>query len=250
MPQRTVIATVRAEETAEGAGARVKRAIPSAELGVLDPFVLLDEFMVGAGAGFPEHPHRGFEIITYVLEGGFGHKDSLGNDSMVGAGGLQKINTGRGLYHSEMPAQAGRSSGLQLWINLARDLKGLEPEYQGVPAAQIPETSGDGWRQRTIVGPDSPVTLHTPVLYLDATVEPGGDWHTDVPDDFRAFVYVLHGAGRFGNDGQVGRGGQLLALGPGDSFGAQAAGQEPVRFAFIAGRPHNEPIRMRGPYVD
>jgi len=250
MSQRHVTATVRAVDTPEGAGARVKRALPNSQLGVLDPFVLLDEFFVQPPAGFPEHPHRGFEIVTYVLEGGFGHRDSAGNVETVSAGGLQKINTGRGMSHSEMPVGTELGHGLQLWINLAKAQKSLEPEYQTVPALGIPEVEGPDNLVRTIVGDGSPVTLHTPVLYLDVTLQPGAQWGAEVPRTHNGFVYVLRGSGRFGPEGAPGRAGEMLALGEGDSLSARAEGDEPLRFALIAGEPHNEPIRLRGPYVD
>ncbi len=249
MAERNVTATVRAVETAEGAGARVKRAIPN-ELGVLDPFVLLDEFYVNPPAGFPEHPHRGFEIVTYVLEGAFGHRDSLGTDQMVSAGGLQKISAGRGIWHSEMPGGTGLSHGLQLWVNLARQDKGLAPDYQSLRADEVPERAGQGVQTRVIVGPGSPVILHTPVLYLDVTLQPNTPWREQVPAEFAGFVYVLAGSGTFGADGASGHAGELLALGAGEDVSATSEGQQALRFVLVAGEPHREPIRLRGPYVD
>jgi len=247
---RGIVAVVTARETPEGAGAVVRRALPSAQLPSLDPFVLLDEFFVQPPAAFPEHPHRGFEIVTYVLDGSFRHRDTLGNDSTLPAGGIQRITTGRGIQHAEMPQAEGMNRGLQLWINLPRALKGIEPEYQAVPPAAIPATAGDGYRVRQVVGGSSPVRLHTPVLYLDVALEPGKTWSEQVPSTYAGFLYVLEGSGRFGADAKEGGAGQLLVLGPGDEARATASGREPLRFALVAGQPLGEPIRIRGSFVD
>jgi quercetin 2,3-dioxygenase len=249
MAERNITAKVQAVETPEGAGARVKRAIPN-NLGVVDPFVLLDEFYVNPPAGFPEHPHRGFEIVTYVLEGSFGHRDSMGTDQLVAAGGLQKINAGRGISHSEMPGGSGLSHGLQLWVNLAKKDKGLAPEYQGLQANEVPQRTEPGTETRVIVGPGSPVILHTPVLYLDVTLQPGSKWRQLVPAQFDGFFYVLAGSGKFGADIADGRVGELLVLGEGEEVSAVSEGGQPLRFVLVAGEPHREPIYMRGPYVD
>ncbi|BDG62389.1 pirin family protein [Caldinitratiruptor microaerophilus] len=244
-------AVVTAEPMAEGAGARVRRAFPTPRLRTADPFVLLDEFFVEPPAGFPEHPHRGFEIITYMLDGAFRHRDSLGNDRTIPAGGLQRITAGRGIWHAEMPGQEGLNHGLQLWINLPRRLKGVDPEYQEVAAGEIPEDTGEGYRVRIVVGDRSPVRLHTPVQYLDVAVEAGHGWETTVPPDHRGFVYVLVGEGQFGPGGDVRlRPGQLLLVGEGEPVRVRAGGDEPLRFVLVTGRPHGEPIRLRGPFVD
>lgn len=247
---RPITSTITAQETAEGAGAVVRRAIPHASLRSLDPFVLLDEFLVEPPASFPEHPHRGFEIVTYLLEGSFRHRDSMGNDSTVDAGGLQKINTGAGIWHSEMPRSSGLNRGLQLWINLPHALKQGQPEYEGVPADRIPEQTADGSRTRIVVGAASPVSLHTPVLYLDVALQPESSWEWEVPPDYSGAIYVLSGGGHFGAEDTEGRPGQLLVLGEGDRVRARAKASEPLRFVLFAGRPHGEPIRIRGSFVE
>ncbi len=247
---RAVTNVVIAHETAEGAGARVRRALPSSGLRSLDPFVLLDEFFVEPPAAFPEHPHRGFEIVTYVLEGSFRHQDSMGVDSTVETGGVQRINTGGGIWHSEMPRTEGMNHGLQLWINLPRALKQSQPEYQGLSSGQLPEAGRAGYRVRTIVGGASPVRLHTPVEYYDVSVAAGRDCELEVTPGYSGAVYVLSGSGRFGANAITGRPGALLVLGEGDSLRAANEGNEPLRFALIAGRPHGEPIRIHGSFVD
>ncbi|MHB1416944.1 MAG: pirin family protein [Chloroflexota bacterium] len=248
--QRTVTSTTEGVNTTDGADARIRRVLPNRNLANADPFVLLDEFFVEPPTGFPEHPHGGFEIITYILEGGFRHKDSLGNDRTVMAGGLQKINAGRGIRHAEMPASEGLSHGLQLWVNLPRAEKGSDPDYEEVTPSQVPESSGEGYQVRIIAGADSPVRLRTPVLYLDVTVQPGKSWQGELPSDYNGFVYVLRGSGRFGANSGPGEEGRLLMLGEGDSLGATAEGETPLHFVLIAGQPHGEPIRLRGSFVE
>ncbi|MBX6378919.1 MAG: pirin family protein, partial [Clostridia bacterium] len=175
----------------------------------------------------------------------------LGNDRTIEAGGLQRITAGRGIQHAEMPGQEGVNHGLQLWINLPRRLKGVEPEYQEVEATAIPEDRGRGFRVRTVVGDGSPVRLHTPVLYLDVTVEAGQGWESAVPSDHRGFVYVLTSRGEFGPRGDVElQAGQLLLLEEGEPVRVRARGSEPLRFVLVTGRPHGEPMRLWGPFVD
>lgn len=248
--ERSVTNVLPAQAMAEGAGARVLRVFPNNHLRVVDPFVMLDEFFVEPPAGFPEHPHRGFEIITYMLEGAFRHQDSLGNDRTIHAGGIQKITAGRGLYHSEMPGTPGMNHGLQLWVNLPQRLKQIDPEYQEVAAGKIPEVTGPGYRVRTIAGNGAPTRLQTPVLYQDITLDPAATWQAEGPADFAGFLYVLQGKGKFGAGRTRGEPGQILLLGQGSTVAAQADEAAPLRFVLLLGRPHGEPIRLRGPFVD
>lgn len=160
----TTFKTSSAVETMEGSGAKVKRLFPiRADLMNYDPFVLWDHFELAPGAGFPEHPHRGFEAITYLFSGSIEHKDNLQNQSKVYAGGAQRFTAGKGIVHSEMPAKNTTSTGIQLWINLPRKLKKVEPDYQQVDAENIPEHIINGVRVRTIVGTKEGIQLHTPV---------------------------------------------------------------------------------------
>lgn len=231
----------------------VKRVLPSqsAPYTLVDPFLLLDDASIDpSDPGFPRHPHRGFEIITYLLAGAFGHADSAGNESIVRAGGLQKITAGKGMWHSEMPAgDGGPGRGLQLWINLARAEKQIEPDYQIVEPEDVPVVERDQASVRVLAGEGSTVKLRTPSLYLDVAIADGGGFHWDLPPEFAGFVYVIDGQGVFGSEQTSGEAGKLLVLGEGDLLEAGAR-SGPVRFILCAGRPHREPVLWRGPFVD
>ncbi|MCA9705373.1 MAG: pirin family protein [Myxococcales bacterium] len=240
-----VLQRIEARPTVDGAGATVQRVFPGPELRHLDPFVLLDDFDVRVPAGFPEHPHRGFEAFTYMLEGAFHHRDTMGNDSTIAAGGTQRFNSGRGARHSEMPATGGQNRGLQLWVNLPRAKKAMEPEYQGVPTAAMPVDERDHQRIHTVIGPSSPVELHTEVEYLDVTLLADGRFERVIPPGYSTLLYVL--------EGSVGLGAIEIARGQGVVLGAgelSVRGREGARLAQLRGRPHHEPIVHRGPFVD
>lgn len=231
--------------TMEGRGARVRRVFPTRLVDYQDPFVLLDDFSVAEPAGFPEHPHRGFEAFTYMIEGGFHHKDNLGNDSVVSTGGTQRFTSGRGARHSEMPVGTAENRGLQLWINLPRSLKKMEPEYEAIMGNDLPENGHAGVVTRTIIGPQSPVKLRTAVRYLHLRMAAGSRFEDEIPADHNALVYVAEGHLRIGD----------LELGPGE--GAQPTRGEMGLLAMadahaflLVGKSHHEPIVHRGPYVD
>ncbi len=234
----------------EGAGAQVRRLFPTAHRRHLDPFVLLDEFTVVPPAAFPEHPHGGFEAVTYMLEGAFRHRDDLGNDETVSSGGAQRFTAGRRIVHAELPGGEGTSHGLQLWVNLPRDLKQLEPDYQAVPAEDIPESEIDGVIVRTVVGDGSPVQLHTRVRYTDVELRPQSDTATlqyegQIPLEWNGLIYVLEG--RIELPGKaLARGRAILFEGGGR---LQITAQDTARFVVIAGVPHGEPIHQRGSFV-
>jgi redox-sensitive bicupin YhaK (pirin superfamily) len=239
------LARVTAVATMEGRGARVRRVFPTRLTGYQDPFVLLDDFSVAEPAGFPDHPHRGFEAFTYMIDGGFHHKDNMGNDSVVTTGGTQRFTSGRGARHSEMPAGSGENRGLQLWVNLPRSLKKMEPEYHAVQGADIPENGSGGVVTRTIVGPQSPVLLRTAVRYLHLRMSSGARFEDEIPEDHNALVYVAEGRVKIGD----------LELGSGE--GAQPGKGEVGLYAMadahaflLIGKSHHEPIVHRGPYVD
>jgi hypothetical protein len=235
-----------ATKTSEGRGATVARLFPTPELRHLDPFVLLDHFDVREPAAFPDHPHRGFEAFTYMLEGSFEHRDDLGNESIVHGGGIQRFSSGRGARHSEMPGSGPTNAGLQLWVNLPRRLKQMDPDYAGHQGDALPLVEEEGQRTRTIVGVGSPAGLRTDVDYRDVTLQADATWSADVPDGWSALAYVLEGEPEL-CDTAIARGQAILV-----SAGRlkARARRQPVRFAFLAGRPHHEPIRHRGPFVD
>lgn len=240
-----VVRKIRATPAIDGAGATVQRLFPTPELRHLDPFVLLDDFDVRRPAGFPEHPHRGFEAFTYMIEGAFHHRDSMGNDSIIGPGGTQRFTSGRGARHSEMPATDGRNRGLQLWVNLPRRLKKVEPSYAGIAGEQMPVESLAGRVIREVVGARSPVVLQTEVEYFDVELLGEASFERVVPEGHNALIYAL--------DGEVELLGERLRAGEAllptaGHVAIRASG--PSRVLWLSGRRIGEPIRQRGPYVD
>ena len=231
----------------EGDGAEVQRLFPvRAGRMNFDPFVLWDHFQIEPGNGFPTHPHRGFEAITYMFEGSMAHKDNLGNHSTVTAGGAQRFTAGRGLEHSEMPAAQGPSSGIQLWINLPRRLKKSEPDYQQADKETIPVQQRGEASVRTIVGENGPVKLHTPVTYLDVSLNQGGDFNQSVPSGYRGIVYVVSGTVQ-AYEGPINAGPAYLFENR-DLINLSAVADR--RFMLAMGKPHGEPFNQYGPYVD
>jgi len=227
----------------EGDGVEVKRLMPVANRRNYDPFVLWDHFDIAAG-GFPDHPHRGFEAITYMFAGGMQHADNLGNKGTVHGGGAQRFTAGRGIVHSEMPD--GHAAGIQLWINLPQRLKGVDPEYQQVERDEIPATTFDGGEIRTIVGDNGPILLKTGVEYLDVSLDVGGSLSRPVPDRFRGFIYVVEGS--ISLNGEVAAAGVAAYVESESSL--SIASTEGGRFMWCFGRPHGEPIFQHGPFVD
>jgi redox-sensitive bicupin YhaK (pirin superfamily) len=236
---------IRAVATTDGQGARLHRLFPSPYLQNLDPFVLLDDFDVAPPAGFPTHPHRGFEAFTYMIEGTFHHVDNLGNDSAVSAGGTQRFTSGSGAYHSEMPGGGGTNRGLQLWVNLPRRLKKMPPNYAGLDPSHHPVNVVGGAEVRTIVGRGSDVELQTSVRYHDVSLDEGGVFSDVVEGGWNAVIYVIRGAVEIAGSRFEAQEAALPKSGPLKILASSAA-----RFAFLAGRPHGEPIIHRGPFVD
>lgn len=231
---------------AEGDGAEVQRLFPVQGFMNFDPFVLWDHFSVAAGHGFPDHPHRGFEGVTYIFSGSMQHKDNLGNASTVLPGGLQRFTAGAGLVHSEMPAPGTTTRGIQLWVNLPQSLKKSAPAYQQVNSDAVPERTVDGGRVRELIGGDSPLQLKTPVRYLDIQLQAGARLIEPVADGFRGLVYVV--------EGDVDINGQSLGAGQALFFEAveqlEMRANAAVRLMLCCGRAHGEAIRQHGPYVD
>jgi quercetin 2,3-dioxygenase len=256
MAQRSIAHTVQGIPASDGAGVRLTRVIGQRALRHLDPFLLLDEFGSDKPgdyiAGFPPHPHRGFETVTYMLDGAMKHQDSLGNTGHLGPGSVQWMTAGRGIIHSEMPEQEeGLMRGFQLWVNLPAANKMTAPRYQDIPASEVAEVTGEGHRVRVIAGAFAgtagPVQApHTEALYLDIVLD--ADQHIDVPIPLghAGFIYVFEGAAQVGNKALPK--GTLAVLGDGSTLSIEASG-EGGRMLVVAGRPMGEPIVQHGPFV-
>jgi hypothetical protein len=223
---------------------RANRVFPTPHRQHLDPFVVFERFFIEATQGFPTHPHRGFEIVSYMLEGEMAHDDSMGNASTARASDAMRITTGNGMRHSEMPADSGACSGLQLWVNLPRAKKDVEPSYQAASGDALPTTREPGATVTTVVGPGSPLLLHTPVTYRDVRVTDSWEWVVD--DGWNGFLYVVSGDGRV--DSEPLHEAQFLLVDGGGSLTLSTDAE--LRVAVVGGRPHDEPIRQRGPFVD
>jgi len=230
----------------EGAGVTVRRLFPLPGLRNLDPFVLWDHFSVAPGTGFPDHPHRGFEAITYMLTGSMRHSDNLHNRSTVGSGGAQRFTAGRGLVHSEMPGDSGDNTGIQLWINLPRRLKGVAPGYQQVDAEAFPVEHFEGGWKKIIVGKGSPLRLLTPVVYSDIRLHAGGHYQEALREGFNGLAYLLEGRARI--EGRDVHPGSACFLGGTARIAIDS--REGCRLMLCQGQPHGEPIFQHGPYVD
>ncbi len=263
MKVRKIQEVIEPQLVTEGAGVRLRRSIATRKLDYLDPFLLFDHF--GSDdpddylAGFPMHPHRGIETVTYMVAGLVDHKDSLGNSGTVGAGDVQWMTSGSGILHEEMPRpKDGRMYGFQLWVNLPAKLKMTRPRYQDVPSGRIPEVvREDGVRIRVIAGEAEGVRgavteIYADPEYLDVSVPPGRSFRQTVPEGHNVFAYVFEGEGAFG--GGAGDGGttvsatRLAVFADGDGVVVHARNR-PVRFLLISGKPLGEPIARYGPFV-
>jgi len=256
---RPVLRIVRGQAASDGAGVRLNRVIGGTSLPGLDPFLLLDEFRSDDAtdymAGFPDHPHRGFETVTYMLAGRMRHRDNQGNSGLLTPGSVQWMTAGRGIVHSEMPEQEnGLMQGFQLWVNLPARDKMTAPRYQDIAPARIPEVAaGQGARVRVIAGRyggvEGPVqAIATEPLYLDAHLAAGARLEAAVPAGHNAFAYVYQGIARVGDEAKEVARGDLAVLGEGDQVVA-TAGDAPARLILVAGRPLDEPVARYGPFV-
>jgi redox-sensitive bicupin YhaK (pirin superfamily) len=253
---RAVTKVVRGRATSDGGGVKLVRVIGGPALPDLDPFLMLDEFRSDEAAdymaGFPDHPHRGFETVTYMLAGRMRHGDHKGNVGLLQPGSVQWMTAGRGIVHSEMPQQEdGLMWGFQLWVNLPAKDKMIEPRYQEFSPDAIPELALDGARVRVIAGRfgkiEGPVrAVATEPLYLDVTLMPDAALDVPVPDGHAAFAYVFDGAVEIG--GKTIQCGELAVLGEGASV-ALKAGPELGRLILVAGKPLREPVVKYGPFV-
>ena len=260
---RHVSRVIKGMPATDGAGVELTRVIGQPALPMLDPFLLLDAFRSDRPedylAGFPPHPHRGFETVTYLLAGRMRHRDNAGHEGVIAPGGIQWMTAGRGIVHSEMPEQEnGLLEGFQLWVNLPAAHKMDHPGYQEYPADQIPVESREGGVEiRVIAGVTSQGTRGpvvqplTEPLYLDVRVPAGGEFTERLPDTHNAFVYVIQGPVTASDaDGRMVHlvRDDLGVLARGDVVRIEA-GNDATRFLVVAGRPLNEPVARGGPFV-
>jgi len=254
---RRVVAVIRGVPTSDGAGVKLTRVIGQRALPDLDPFLMLDEFGSEKGAdyigGFPDHPHRGFETVTYMLDGRMRHGDNKGHSGLLVSGSVQWMTAGRGLVHSEMPEQEdGLMRGFQLWINLPAKDKMCEPRYQEYAPEKIPvATPTPGVTVKVIAGEVAGVKgpiggVATDPTYLDIALEKGATFSHRLPAEYNAFAYVFEGAAMVGIK-EIEKS-QLAVLSQGDVFTVTADAQ-PTRLILVAGRPLREPIAKYGPFV-
>ncbi len=260
-PVRGIEAILPSRETIEGAGVHLRRAFGAMEVPRLDPFLLLDDFRCQNPAefvaGFPWHPHRGIETVTYMLDGFVEHEDSIGNKGVIRSGDVQWMTAGSGIIHQEMPKHLndGKMGGFQLWVNLPRERKMMDPRYQEVKEARIPAVEpSKGVTVRVVAGEVAGV--HGPVRdivvdpeYLDVQIAPHATFDHPVKPGHRAFAYVLAGRGHFdATSGEVVDSENLVLLKDGERVRVEAM-DGPLRFLLISGRPLREPVAWWGPIV-
>ena len=256
---RAVERLVQGQATSDGAGVKLTRVLTQNLQRRLDPFLMLDAFGTDNPGdyigGFPDHPHRGFETVTYMLQGRMRHRDSAGNEGRLVPGSVQWMTAGRGVIHSEMPEQEdGAMEGFQLWLNLAAKDKMRDPWYRDIGSETIPEYRAAGVTARVIAGHTHGVDgamqrATTEPLYLDLHLEPGARFEQPLAPEFNAFVYVYRGELVLGD--QIVRRQRMVILAntPGSDGIVLTAGAEPAKAILIAGRPLGEPIAQYGPFV-
>ncbi|KAM9397290.1 pirin isoform 1-T1 [Salvelinus alpinus] len=252
---RRVVKTVLSVEQVEGVGAHVRRSIGRKELINLDPFLMLDEFKVKKPSGFPDHPHRGFETVTYVLKGVSAHEDFCGHSGLLKPGDLQWMTAGRGVVHAEMPVSEEPVQGLQLWVNLRREDKMVEPQYQELKDSQVPKPSREGVTVAVIsgqaLGVQSKIFTRTPTLYLDFKLDGGAKHVQPVPSGWTSFIYTLAGSVCVGPDAEQQKvePHHTIVFDDGDCIAVENQTSEVSHFVLIAGQPINEPVVQHGPFV-
>ena len=255
---RKISQIIEPQNAIEGAGVRLRRSIAPRVSNLFDPFLLFDHFafndpIEGPLRGFPYHPHRGIETVTYMLEGSTSHRDSLGNAGLIGPGDVQWMSSGRGILHEEMPRRgpSGNIYGFQLWVNLPSHLKMSEPRYQEVNASTIPTYEKDGVKIRVVTGTVDNVTgpvvdIAASPLYLDVQLAPAIEWTHSIPSGHTALAYVFEGEGVFAGDTVEAV--NLIKFADGDHITVKTE-NNPLRFMLIAGAPFKEPIVPYGPFV-
>lgn len=257
MKVRPIKQIIKPDYVVEGADVLLQRSFGPRRENLFDPFLLFDHFafndpIEGPIVGFPQHPHRGIETVTYMLEGNVRHRDSLGNTGLLGPGDIQWMTSGRGILHEELPKRGpnGRVDGFQLWVNLPAKDKMSEPRYQEITRDEVPLIEAEGLAVRLVAGDyggqRGPVTeIAIQPLYMDVTLSAGAQFQLPVPPEHAAFAYVFAGAGRFG--GQAVEAVRFVEFGAGDAIQADTEGQ--MRFILFAGQPIREPIVPYGPFV-
>jgi redox-sensitive bicupin YhaK (pirin superfamily) len=260
---RKIEQVIQPEFVLEGAGVLLRRSFGPSRANLFDPFLLFDHFafndpLEGPIAGFPMHPHRGIETVTYMLEGLTRHRDSLGNSGVIGPGDVQWMTSGRGILHEEMPRRgpSGRVDGFQLWVNLPAAEKMSSPRYRGVTADEIPVVEREATRVRAVAGEYGGVAgavneITAKPIYMDVQLEPGGAFDLDLPAGDKALAYLFEGRAAFGDQDELEWADSvaMIVLGEGEAVHAQASSESPARFMFFAGAPFGEPIVPYGPFV-
>lgn len=267
MQKRKIIQIVNAVRTLEGGGFPVRRPFPIAGLLDVDPFLLLDHlgpvnWGPGEGIGAPDHPHRGFETVTYLLSGEMEHKDSAGHSGKLTPGDVQWMTAGSGVVHSELPSEkfmreGGTMHGFQIWVNLPSKDKMIPPRYQEISASDIPVAQDEDEKVSVRViagkalGVEAVIDTHTPIIYLHYTLQPGGSIEQEIPSDHNALVYVISGEAMLGiNKKKLGEG-QLGTMSTGDSLLLKNPdnAEQPVDLLILAGIPIGESLARHGPFV-
>lgn len=266
MKTRSVKDVVTSIHAREGAGFKIRRPFPTRSLSFVDPFLLFDhmepvELGPGEAKGAPDHPHRGFETVTYMLEGNFEHKDSAGNHGIIGPGDVQWMTAGAGVVHSEMPdstllERGGRLHEFQIWVNLPARDKMIAPRYQDIPSAKIPVVeSEDGLVKVKVIagesmGAQAVIDTRTPIVFLHFNLQPGAEVLQPLPASYNALAYVIDGKGLFGESQTPAGGDQLVLLdGDGEGIAIKAGQSESLSVLLLGGIPLNEPVARYGPFV-
>ncbi|OGO21487.1 MAG: hypothetical protein A2Y54_11185 [Chloroflexi bacterium RBG_16_51_16] len=262
---RTITQIIEPEYVIEGAGVRLRRSIAPRVSNTYDPFLLFDHFafndpVEGPIRGFPMHPHRGIETVTYMLEGSVNHRDSLGNSGLIGPGDVQWMTSGRGILHEEMPRRGpdGKIYGFQLWVNLPARLKMIQPRYQEVKESSIPTLKKDGASIRVVAGSyfgqTGPVTdIAASPVYMDVSLDPDVKFSLPIPASHTSLAYVFEGEAVFAGDPPANEGVtvasvRMVRLGDGDEIQVRTENHS-VRFMLFSGEPFGEPIVPFGPFV-
>ena len=265
--ERAVTSVIDSVRTLEGGGFPVRRPFPTKALMQVDPFLLLDHlgpvtWGPGEGIGAPDHPHRGFETVTYLLSGGFQHRDSAGHAGKLTPGDVQWMTAGAGVVHSEIPSDefmrdGGVMHGFQIWVNLPARDKMMAPRYQEIPRTGIPQAvSADGKVKVRVIageamGVSAVIDTRTPIYYLHYTLQPGGATTATIPAGYNALVYLIAGTVQIGVERTPVREGQMARLGDGAAVTLAVAADagSPADLLLLAGQPLNEPVARYGPFV-